>query len=161
MTSACLPDNLLLVFPFLFWYGKQQITRFFLSFFFLSFFKDYNKNVRDLIFYSFFLPSFLLFRSFFSLSFFFSLKITSKKIRDLTFRSFFLLVLKSACCYDCWLENLPPFFCFPNDVASKKSHDPFFLSFFLGTEAQMYTKNVTLVFYIICRCWQLQMVEIE
>ena len=48
VTSACFPDNLSDFFSFLFRCSKRQLT-----WFFLSFFKDYNKNVRDFTFLSF------------------------------------------------------------------------------------------------------------
>ena len=95
-------------FSFLFRCGKPQITWFIISFFlfYFNFFLSLTittKNVR-----------YLTFHSFFFLSFFFSLKITTKTSEiSPFFLSFFLSFfpfLKSACCYDCWLDSLSAFF---------------------------------------------------
>ena len=122
---------------------NHMILSYFLFYLHFSFFKDYNKNVRDLTFRSSFFLSFflsLIFSYFFTLIFSF-FKDYNKNVRDHTFRSFFLPSFLSFFLFQlsshssvvtadstaCLLS-----FPFSFNVASYKSYESFVLSFFLS-----------------------------
>ena len=143
--------------------------------FFLSFYittKTVEISLSALSFFHFVLS--------FSLLFFLSLKITTKTAEILPFLLsflpsffFFFSILKSACCYDCRLNNLSAFFSFlfrcgklkvtwfllSFSLIFLKRQKPHFLffSFFyyflniMYTDAQKYIQNAILLFYIIRR----------